>query len=108
MPIYEYRRADGSVFEVMQKISEDALVVCPTTGQPVERIISQNAFHLKGGGWYKTDYAGKNTSGATGSTGVTTKSESEGTASAEPSTPSKTSEVAPTSSGGCGSSCACH
>ena len=25
MPIYEYRRPDGTTFEVMQKMSEDAL-----------------------------------------------------------------------------------
>jgi len=109
MPIYEYRRADGSVFEVMQKISDDALAVCPTTGQPVERIISQNAFHLKGGGWYKTDYANKNSSGGTGSTGGAVKSTSEGSTGGDSSSTAKTSEAsAPTSSGGCGSACACH
>lgn len=109
MPIYEYRRADGSVFEVMQKISDDALAVCPTTGQPVERIISQNAFHLKGGGWYKTDYAGKNASGGAGATGGTATSTSEGSAGGESSTPSTKSEASSSSSsGGCGSACACH
>jgi putative FmdB family regulatory protein len=110
MPIYEYRRADGSVFEVMQKISDDALTACPTTGQPVERIISQNAFHLKGGGWYKTDYAGKNSTAGAGATSGAAKGTSEGNAVGEASAPSTTSEASAstTSGGGCGSACACH
>ncbi len=37
MPIYEYRREDGTTFEVMQSITEDALTVCPTTGQKVTK-----------------------------------------------------------------------
>jgi putative FmdB family regulatory protein len=112
MPIYEYRRADGSVFEVMQKISDDALSVCPTTGQAVERLISQNAFHLKGGGWYKTDYAGKSSSGGAASPAGATTGESEGSTGAPPadasSTAGTTEAAAPTSGGGCASSCACH
>jgi putative FmdB family regulatory protein len=62
MPVYEYQRADGTIFEILQKISEPALTACPTTGQDVQRIISQNAFHLKGSGWYKTDYSNKTSS----------------------------------------------
>lgn len=58
MPIYEYRRPDGTVFEVHQKLSDKALTKCPDTGVPVERIISRSSFQLKGGGWYTTDYAG--------------------------------------------------
>ena len=35
MPIYEYRRADGTTFEVMQKFSDDPLTHDPETGDPV-------------------------------------------------------------------------
>lgn len=64
MPIYEYEREDGTRFEIIQKISDDALIECPTTGQKVTRLVSQSAFHLKGGGWYKTDYSSGSSGGA--------------------------------------------
>jgi len=57
MPIYEYkRRSDGSVFEIHQSMKDEPLKKCPITGDDVERIISASAFHLKGSGWYTTDY----------------------------------------------------
>ncbi|MDR9417125.1 MAG: zinc ribbon domain-containing protein, partial [Gracilimonas sp.] len=37
MPTYEYKREDGTTFEITQKMSEDALTTCPTTGQKVKR-----------------------------------------------------------------------
>lgn len=40
MPTYEYQREDGSTFEVVQSIKDDALEVCPETGQKVKRIIT--------------------------------------------------------------------
>jgi len=58
MPTYEYRcnkcRED---FEVVQRITEDPLKECPKCGEPVERLIAATNFILKGGGWYKSDYA---------------------------------------------------
>lgn len=57
MPTYEYRREDGSIFEVTQSINDDPLETCPTTGQPVKRIISGGGGVVyKGTGWYITDY----------------------------------------------------
>ncbi|CAN5185115.1 hypothetical protein BH23BAC3_BH23BAC3_08250 [soil metagenome] len=57
MPTYEYRREDGSTFELFQSMSDDALTICPTTGQPVKRIISGGTGVLyKGTGFYVTDY----------------------------------------------------
>lgn len=57
MPTYEYRREDGSVFEITQSINDDPLETCPTTGQPVKRIISGGGGVVyKGTGWYVTDY----------------------------------------------------
>lgn len=56
MPIYEYRRPDGSTFEVMQKFSDDALTTDPETGVPVERVLHAPAIHFKGTGFHNTDY----------------------------------------------------
>jgi putative FmdB family regulatory protein len=57
MPTYEYKREDGSTFEITQSINDDPLETCPTTGQKVNRIISGGGGVVyKGTGWYVTDY----------------------------------------------------
>jgi putative FmdB family regulatory protein len=56
MPIYEYRRPDGTTFDVLQKFSDDPLTVDPDTGVPVERVLSAPAIHFKGSGFHNTDY----------------------------------------------------
>ena len=56
MPIYEYRRPDGSTFELQQAFSEDPLTQDPDTGVPVERVLHAPAVHFKGKGFYNTDY----------------------------------------------------
>jgi putative FmdB family regulatory protein len=56
MPIYEYRRPDGSTFEVVQSFSDDPLTADPDTGAPVERVLHAPAVHFKGKGFYNTDY----------------------------------------------------
>jgi putative FmdB family regulatory protein len=64
MPTYEYKREDGTTFEVLQSMSEEALKVCPTTGQPVRRLISGGTGLLfKGSGFYVTDYKNGNSKG---------------------------------------------
>jgi putative FmdB family regulatory protein len=61
MPIYEYQcAACGQVVERWQKISEAPLTECPACGGSLHKIISSCAFHLRGSGWYVTDYAGRN------------------------------------------------
>ena len=61
MPIYEYKCLNCShEFEAMQKFSEAAISQCPNCGGPVKKLISHSSFHLKGTGWYLTDYAKKN------------------------------------------------
>ena len=58
MPLYEYRcEACHEVFEAMQKFSDEPLTVHENCGGRVERLLSAPAFHLKGSGWYITDYA---------------------------------------------------
>ena len=64
MPIYEYacKKCDGE-FEVSQRITDEPLkrYPCPHCGKrtAVTKLISRSSFHLKGSGWYATDY-GKN------------------------------------------------
>jgi putative FmdB family regulatory protein len=61
MPIYEYKCLKcHNEFEAMQKFSEEPLKKCVSCGGPVKRLISRSSFHLKGSGWYMTDYAKKN------------------------------------------------
>lgn len=58
MPTYVYRREDGTTFEVVQRITDDALAEDPETGQKVERVISGGiGLQFKGTGFYITDYA---------------------------------------------------
>ena len=59
MPIYEYRRPDGTTFEVLQSMSDDPLTTDPETGVPVERVLHAPAIHFKGKGFYNTDYGTK-------------------------------------------------
>ena len=60
MPIYEYKcRKCEAVSERIQGVNDKLLSKCPSCGGKVERLMSSGAFHLKGGGWYATDYAKK-------------------------------------------------
>ncbi len=61
MPIYEYKCDKcGTIIEKMHKISETPDVLCPSCSSNMKKLISPSAFHLKGSGWYVTDYAKKN------------------------------------------------
>lgn len=60
MPIYEYRcDACGSQKEHLQKMSDPQLTTCPECGQAsYSKMLSAAGFHLKGNGWYATDFKG--------------------------------------------------
>ncbi len=61
MPTYVYRREDGTTFEIQQRITEDSLETCPTTGQAVKRVITGGTgLIFKGSGFYLTDYVRNN------------------------------------------------
>ncbi len=65
MPIYEYQcAACGRTTERWQKFSEAPLKTCPHCGGCLTKLISSCAFHLKGSGWYATDYAGSHPASA--------------------------------------------
>ena len=58
MPIYEYRcTACQHKLEALQKFSDPRLTVCPQCGQDaLTKLVSAAGFHLKGSGWYQTDF----------------------------------------------------
>jgi putative FmdB family regulatory protein len=66
MPLYEYKcDACGARFEMIRKFSDPPLEQCSVCGKgPVAKLVSSPAFHLKGSGWYATDYAKKSESGS--------------------------------------------
>jgi putative FmdB family regulatory protein len=60
MPIYEYEcKKCGHVTEAWQSFSSPPLSKCELCNGKVKKLISQSTFHLKGSGWYVTDYASK-------------------------------------------------
>lgn len=60
MPIYEYKCSKcGKKLEIIQRISDPPLQICPDCSGKLAKLLSQSSFHLKGTGWYVTDYARK-------------------------------------------------
>jgi len=60
MPIYEYRCDKcGEEFELFRSVTDNGTPSCRYCHGPVKKLISRSSFHLKGTGWYVTDYAGK-------------------------------------------------
>ncbi|MGV8074383.1 MAG: FmdB family zinc ribbon protein [Syntrophobacteraceae bacterium] len=76
MPIYEYECLKcGKTTEAMQKFSDPPLTECGHCNGEMRKLISMSAFHLKGSGWYVTDYSGKNQSGSSASNSDASKVE---------------------------------
>ncbi len=60
MPLYEYECQDCQArSEELQRFSDPPLTTCRACGGPLKKLLSAPAFHLKGSGWYATDYGGK-------------------------------------------------
>ncbi len=60
MPIYEYECVKcGHKTEAMQKFSDAPITECSECHGGMKKLISHSTFHLKGTGWYVTDYASK-------------------------------------------------
>ena len=60
MPIYAYKCAScGHAKDVLQKMSDAPLTVCPACGAPAfSKQLTAAGFQLKGSGWYATDFKG--------------------------------------------------
>ena len=60
MPIYEYECVKcKNHTEILQKFSDPPLKKCELCNGKMNKLISQSTFHLKGSGWYVTDYGSK-------------------------------------------------
>ncbi len=66
MPIYEYKCANGHVFDVIQRMSDEPLTECQECGAPAERVLHPVAIHFKGSGFHNTDYKTKKAGAAGG------------------------------------------
>jgi putative FmdB family regulatory protein len=89
MPIYEYQcDACGQIAEELQKFSDPPLTACKHCQGNLTKLISHSAFHLKGGGWYVSEYCSRKPNSATaGSEPAATETKPEAPAPAA-STPS--------------------
>ena len=92
MPIYEYHCSHcGFQKDHLQKLRDKPLTTCPACGQETyAKAVTAAGFHLKGTGWYATDFKGSN---------------SAATAPAKKETPPPAPAA---SAGGCCGNCACH
>lgn len=60
MPIYEYQCLQcGKEIEMIQKLSDSPLAICPDCGGKTEKKLSRASFQLKGSGWYADGYSSK-------------------------------------------------
>ena len=85
MPIYDYQCTScGLKKEVMRKISEPNVTVCPDCGKETfTKQLSAPSFQLSGTGWYATDFKGG-------------------------SKPEKKAEESAPAAAACNPGCACH
>jgi putative FmdB family regulatory protein len=60
MPIYAYKcDSCGHAKDVLQKLSDEPLSVCPQCGAAsFTKQVTAAGFQLKGSGWYATDFKG--------------------------------------------------
>jgi putative FmdB family regulatory protein len=108
MPIYAYKCGScGHAKDVLQKVSDAPLTVCPSCGaESFSKQITAAGFQLKGSGWYATDFRGGN-SAAPAADKAGDKPAESGKSSDSAPAPAKT-DAPSASAGGCGASCACH
>ena len=63
MPTYAYKCRDcGHTFDIVQKMTEDTLAICPRCGGRLRKIFAAPAIAFKGSGFYATDH-GKGSKG---------------------------------------------
>jgi putative FmdB family regulatory protein len=76
MPIYEYECSEcGQIEEAFQKMSDPPLSKCKHCQGGLHKILSQSSFHLKGSGWYVTDYGGSSSKADAASAGKSSHKE---------------------------------
>jgi putative FmdB family regulatory protein len=97
MPIYAYRcDSCGFAKDVLQKISDAPLTVCPSCEKnSFKKQLTAAGFQLKGTGWYVTDFRG----GSGGKSAPATPSTTEKTAAASDSGSTSATTAAPSTGG---------
>lgn len=90
MPIYAYRcESCGLAKDVLQKLSDPVLSICPACGaEQFRKQVTAAGFQLKGSGWYATDFRGGGTPApAESAAGGATPSEAAGKPADAPASP---------------------
>ena len=97
MPIYDYQCTScGFKKEVMRKISEPNVTVCPECSKETfARQVSAPNFQLSGTGWYATDFKGS-------------KSTTPGSSAPASDATKQAESSAPAAAAACAPGCACH
>jgi putative FmdB family regulatory protein len=96
MPIYAYKCAScGHAKDVLQKMSDPQLTVCPACGAATfNKQVTAAGFQLKGSGWYATDFKGGAPATAPAADGEPAKAPAEGTKPATDGAPKTATETA--------------
>ena len=105
MPIYAYRCEEcGFSKDVLQKISDPVLTVCPSCAKPsFKKQVTAAGFQLKGSGWYVTDFRGGTppaTGTAAGTGGADAGTAAAPAAAAAPATPAPAAPATGSNNGG--------
>jgi putative FmdB family regulatory protein len=98
MPIYAYRCSTcGHAQDVLQKISDPVLSVCPACGAATYvKQVTAAGFQLKGSGWYVTDFRdgkAKKPADANAPAAAEKKGDGEGAAAAGDAGPAKSADA---------------
>ncbi len=102
MPIYAYRCAScGHAKDVLQKIADPLLTVCPACGESTfQKQVTAAGFQLKGSGWYATDFKGGGATSAPATSSTSTE--------AAPSTGTSTDGSSTAAAHSCAPGCTSH
>jgi len=96
MPMYTYRREDGTTFDLRQKFSDDPLAVDPQTGQKVVRVVQAAGVIFKGSGFYINDSKGASKSNVTTPVKNGADNKTEAPAAVSSDTPKEAAAATPT------------
>jgi len=102
MPIYAYRcETCGHAQDVLQKMSDPVLTVCPSCGASAfKKQVTAAGFQLKGSGWYVTDFRGGAQTQGDPAKSESGKAEAPKTEAPKTDAPAASPAAPPSSSGG--------
>jgi putative FmdB family regulatory protein len=106
MPIYAYKCGScGHAKDVLQKISDAPLTICPACGaEAFSKQVTAAGFQLKGSGWYVTDFRGGSGGSSAPAPATESKSDAAAPAASAPAPASSPAAAPSTGSGGSSSS----